>query len=232
MPPTSFHSQIPKWQTAISFSYNPNQFSTAHYNISRAMRKRIASILLVVMLAYMAFTLGVAIIYKPPRPRADYTSGRLPLATIENMIDPIVCQMHKKAYSLICRIMWELAPGNVLVFGLGADSVWYIASNYKGRTVFIENDAEWIQKVHEDGLTRGGEVYHYRYDTKVSNAEKYLRELDPAVLDMTVDGQLPANVTDSRIYWDLVLIDAPKGKNEDSPGRMKACVLVVCVGLC
>ncbi|XP_008778155.1 glucuronoxylan 4-O-methyltransferase 3-like [Phoenix dactylifera] len=133
-----------------------------------------------------------------------------------------------KEISITAQVLERRSPCNFLVFGLGRDSLMWTALNHGGRTVFLEEDRQWIETVQQELPTL--EAYHVRYDTKVSQAEELL-EL----------GQLPecTTVGDMRlskcrlalkglpevffeVEWDLIMVDAPTGYFPGAPGRMGA----------
>lgn len=86
---------------------------------------------------------------------------------------------------------------NMLIFGLGYDSLFYATSNSNGFTQFIEHDQKWIDKFPSLN------VHHYEYQTKYSEG----------VQEIKVD--LPIYET----FWDVVLIDGPPGWGVGTPGR-------------
>lgn len=88
---------------------------------------------------------------------------------------------------------------NLLVFGVGYDSVGWSMANSEGRTVFLEDNDEWMQKVAAS--------YPQLQISKVS----YKGELrsSETFLDKPLLMQLPADVTDS--CWDTILVDGPMG---------------------
>ena len=98
-----------------------------------------------------------------------------------------------------------LAPCNFLIFGLGEDSPLWEDFNKGGRTVFLEDDKEWIKQFEDRGL----EIYDVTYSTKIEDHEKI--GFDPEKLKM----DLPDTISETK--WDLVLVRPYKG-----PGRMQS----------
>ena len=101
-------------------------------------------------------------------------------------------------------------PINLLVFGLGNDSVFWQACNRGGRTVFLEDNSEWFQKIRNGAPDI--EAYLLSYGTKRFEWWRLLRHSRKLLLD------LPQEI--SGIAWDVVLVDGPNGHTETSPGRM------------
>ncbi|XP_010927860.1 glucuronoxylan 4-O-methyltransferase 3 [Elaeis guineensis] len=133
-----------------------------------------------------------------------------------------------KEISITSQVLERRSPCNFLIFGLGRDSLMWTALNHGGRTVFLEEDRQWIETIQQE--LPNLEAYHVEYDTKVSQAEELL-EL----------GQLPecTTVGDVRlskcrlalkglpeaffeVEWDLIMVDAPTGYFPGAPGRMGA----------
>lgn len=106
----------------------------------------------------------------------------------------------------------QKAPCNMLIFGLGFDSLFWAQVNRGGLTLFLEDDPSWTEKI-----TRKSKLikaYAVDYGSKKKDWEKYLA--NPELNRM----ELPKVVTDHR--WDLILVDGPAGWDDESPGRMKS----------
>lgn len=103
-------------------------------------------------------------------------------------------------------------PVNMLVFGLGNDSSFWYKMNEGGRTVFLEDIEKWFQDVI--AKDHHLEAYMVKYDTK---REEWRELIDhPELLEL----DLPASV--KNIKWDIILVDAPMGMRDGTPGRMKS----------
>ena len=127
--------------------------------------------------------------------------------------------------------MKELAPANFLVFGLGLDSLMWASLNPRGKTIFLEEDLEWFQKVTKDSPFL--HAHHVRYRTQLQEADKLLRsyKTEPSCFPakaylrgnerckLALTG-LPDEFYDTE--WDLIMLDAPKGYFAEAPGRMAA----------
>lgn len=130
--------------------------------------------------------------------------------------------------SLSLNVLSNKSPCNFLVFGLGHDSLMWASLNHGGRTVFLEEDKSWIESI-----TRGNpslESYHVIYQNSRSEAEQLHQSgMQPACRVVTdprlsecqlVIKGLPSTIYDTE--WDVVMVDAPSGYSDSSPGRMGA----------
>lgn len=113
--------------------------------------------------------------------------------------------------------LWMIARrfvrgGRFVVFGLGHDSALWHSLNRAGRTLFIEDDASWQQRVLS--THQGLETLLVDYRT----VRTQWRELidDPARLELDLPGEI------TRTRWDAILVDGPAGWNDTCPGRMKS----------
>ncbi|CAH9113921.1 unnamed protein product [Cuscuta epithymum] len=142
------------------------------------------------------------------------TANRTPQQTFEEI-------------SLTKTILQRRSPCNFLVFGLGFDSLLWKSLNHNGRTVFLEEDSQWIERVKLMKLSL--EIYHVEYDTHVEEAVELLRigktdEECKKVMDPRYSKcrlalkNMPKEVYETK--WDLVMVDAPKSWTKELPGRM------------
>ncbi|KAH6795322.1 hypothetical protein C2S51_036308 [Perilla frutescens var. frutescens] len=140
----------------------------------------------------------------------------------------ITPQQTLKEISVSLKVLEKKSPANFLVFGLGHDSLMWTALNYGGRTVFLEEDKQWIEQIQAQIPSL--EAHHVVYDTKVTQADELLeissRKECGAVSDprfskcqLALKG-LPSEIYD--IEWDLIMVDAPTGYFDGAPGRMSA----------
>ncbi|KAH6760840.1 glucuronoxylan 4-O-methyltransferase-like protein [Perilla frutescens var. hirtella] len=146
-------------------------------------------------------------------------------AVVQYATSKITPQQTLKEISVSLKVLEKKSPCNFLVFGLGHDSLMWAALNHGGRTVFLEEDDDWIKKQNSSL-----ESYHVVYDTKLSEAGELhdvgMQEHCKVVSDprmskcrLALKG-LPSQVYD--VEWDLIMIDAPTGYHEAAPGRMTA----------
>lgn len=97
---------------------------------------------------------------------------------------------------------------NVLIFGVGHDSPMWQQINCNGRTVFVEDDMEWIKTI--SGIFPALEIYHIQYQSSVREHDFFLENPQSININTSVDAEC----------FDLILIDGPKGFSFDNPGRM------------
>lgn len=137
-------------------------------------------------------------------------------------------QQTLREISVASRVLERRSPCNFLVFGLGHDSLMWHSLNHGGRTVFLEEDAAWVDRIRRRFLML--ESHHVAYDSKLSQAHGLIEVGrgpectavgDPrySMCQLALKG-LPALVYD--VEWDLIMVDAPTGYYEEAPGRMSA----------
>lgn len=105
-------------------------------------------------------------------------------------------------------------PCNLLVFGVGNDSVLWMRMNRGGNTVFLEHHEGWLRKVRE--RIPDLRAHLVRYGTERRQWKDLIDSRDRLAM------RLPDDVED--LKWDVVLVDAPPGSHDDEPGRMKSIV--------
>jgi uncharacterized protein (TIGR01627 family) len=112
----------------------------------------------------------------------------------------------------ISMIVKRKAPCKLLIFGLGNDSVFWFKLNRGGITIFLENNEKWLQRITK--RSKGIAAFLVDYNTQRADWEMLLKS--PSLLDMT----LPNEVREKD--WDVIIVDAPAGYNDQTPGRMKS----------
>ncbi|MBN2585908.1 MAG: hypothetical protein JXA64_12390 [Candidatus Fermentibacteraceae bacterium] len=120
--------------------------------------------------------------------------------------------MHPREIRLITQVLRSRGPCRLLIFGLGNDSTYWRLVNGGGRTVFIEDDPIWLERITR--MDPEIEAFLVSYGTRRVEWKRLLRR--PDGLQM----YLPTAVLDRE--WDVILVDAPKGARADNPGRMKS----------
>ncbi|KAF9602241.1 hypothetical protein IFM89_025951 [Coptis chinensis] len=126
-------------------------------------------------------------------------------------------------------VLQSLSPCNLLVFGLGHDSLMWSSFNPHGTSLFLEEDPKWVQTILRDAPSL--HAHHVLYHTQLSQADELIRsyrsEQDCAHLQLKGNSgcrlalsDLPSEVYDKE--WDLIMIDAPRGYFPEAPGRMGA----------
>ena len=122
--------------------------------------------------------------------------------------------MSEGQYLEISKFLDIQSPCNLLVFGLGMDSLLWKKINQKGQTVFLEDDASWISKFKNTDL----DIYNVQYTTEAKDHE--IIDFNTGILHMN----LPEEVL--RTEWDFIIVDGPLGHNPPrpykGPGRMQS----------
>ena len=122
--------------------------------------------------------------------------------------------MSQIQYMNVGYVVDVMSPCNFLIFGLGEDAELWKSINAKGRTAFVEDDQEWIEKFNGRDL----EIYQADYDTL---AKDYL---DVGFDHENLKMDLPKEIADTK--WDIIFVDGPLGHNPPrpfkGPGRMKS----------
>lgn len=158
---------------------------------------------------------------------------KLPSAVTEALIhyatSNITPQQTPRELSITARVLDARSPCNFLVFGLGYDSLFWNTLNYGGRTVFLEEDKDWIAQIARKHPEL--KAYHVQYSTAVTQADDLLAyarsgECRPSGLELETSAcklalkNLPPEVYSTE--WDAIMIDAPRGYFPEAPGRMTA----------
>lgn len=116
---------------------------------------------------------------------------------------------------VICATIKRKTPCKLLVFGLGNDSFFWSSLNRNGITVFLEDDTEWFQKIIKK--SKNIKAFLVSYNTQRKDWKTMLE--NKSLLEMTLPNDL------GKEAWDVILVDAPAGWNDESPGRMKSIFL-------
>lgn len=131
----------------------------------------------------------------------------------------------------IAGLLRRRAPSNLLIFGLGPESLLWRAMNHGGRTVFVDENQHYV--AHYEERHPGLEGYDVAYATKVSELDQLIAEVRlkiagecrPVQNLLFSDCRLGINDLPNHIYgvaWDVILVDGPRGYSPESPGRMSA----------
>ncbi len=112
----------------------------------------------------------------------------------------------------IVRAILSRPRCSLLVFGCGADSVFWEKVNRDGTTVFLEDDPKWLELARAK-LARSV-VHHVNYGT---HHFEWLQLLNSA---SRLEMELPGAVASRR--WDVILVDGPAGYEAHLPGRMQS----------
>ena len=122
--------------------------------------------------------------------------------------------MSTEQYMKVGQTIELFSPCNLLIFGLGEDASVWEEINSDGRTVFLEDDAEWMKRFDASKH----EIYEVEYNTKVEQHKEI--GFDKQKLKMN----LPEEVENTS--WDIIFVDGPLGHNPprpyNGPGRMQS----------
>ena len=125
-------------------------------------------------------------------------------------INPGNCTLEEYLY--IAHLIRGFRPGNVLVFGTGYDSAYWIEINHGGQTYFLEDNLQWINFTKNE--CPDANVIPVKYPTKRKQWRKLIHLPEKLLMN------LPDSIV--KMNWDLIFVDAPKGSNRKTPGRMQS----------
>lgn len=137
----------------------------------------------------------------------------LPTDDLQALVDANPGQGSLAEYRMIHETIRALAPCNLLVFGVGKDSAYWLAANDGGTTVFVEHEPAWIRMTRE--LLPGVDVVQVSYDTRRTQWKALLERRDVLFME-----DLPNRVLSTN--WDVIFVDSPQGGSRKRPGRMKS----------
>ena len=104
---------------------------------------------------------------------------------------------------------------NMLVFGIGHDSIFWHRRNSNGRTVFLEHSMSWLQKIKSKWPEL--EAYHVQYHTVI---ERDFVRYKNASLWPNLTLVLPDSV--KMETWNIFLVDGPTGGHSRDIGRFQS----------
>ena len=123
---------------------------------------------------------------------------------------------HIDEYSYIINTISLKVPKNFLIFGVGKDSGIWMEINKEGRTIFIEDNPEWLNWAQE--TYPGIVAYLVDYGTKRKDWLDLLTQYSQGQESLSM--VLPEEIWQTK--WDVIFVDAPAGYSEKLPGRMKS----------
>ena len=166
--------------------------------------------------------------------RAAFPDMHVPLSLIHYATTNITPQQTKEEIMVTAHILNRRGPCNLLVFGLGHDSLMWQTLNLGGNTVFLEEDPRWIEEMK--GMHPSLRSVAVSYRTRLSQAEELLgyardekdgvcspeacADLRESRCESLVMKGLPDEIYETK--WDVIMIDAPRGYFAEAPGRMSA----------
>lgn len=123
-------------------------------------------------------------------------------------------QLWIKELLLIVKAIRHYPRCHLLVFGLGWDTLLWLDMNKNGRTVFLEDNKDWFERITQ--RTPNAEAYLIDYPHNITEWKTLLDK--PPELEL----KLPDEVT--RVSWDVIVVDAPVGYRmvEEQAGRMSS----------
>ncbi|CAL6334065.1 unnamed protein product [Bathycoccus prasinos] len=122
--------------------------------------------------------------------------------------------------SITANVLDKKGPCNFLIFGVGFDSIMWTAMN-PGRTVFLEDDELWAERVRETAPFL--EIYTVNYPVRKrefpQSLERFHKHKDCNPSGSTAGCflmlDLPQKLLD--MSWDIIMVDAPNGGGGDNP---------------
>ena len=122
--------------------------------------------------------------------------------------------MSLNQYWHISKLINKIRPANILIFGLGFDSIVWNKINRNGKTCFVEDNTEWIEKFKNRKLN----IKKVTYKTCIEDYEKY------GFYDEQLFLELDKDTLNTK--WELIIVDAPLGhqppRKWSGPGRMSS----------
>ncbi|KAF5769990.1 putative glucuronoxylan 4-O-methyltransferase [Helianthus annuus] len=162
----------------------------------------------------------------PKQPPTTHISAILHYATTRT-----TAQQTLPEIKVAVDVLQTLAPCNLLVFGIGHESVMWASLNPRGTTLFLEDDLNSVHKTLNDAPSL--RVHHISYDTQLSDADYLLTSYKTSPKCLPTQVYLKGNTRcklalsnlPEEVYkreWDAIIIDGPKGYYGEAPGRMMA----------
>ena len=145
--------------------------------------------------------------------KAALLARQTPLDWIRYAAD-LRIQLGPKELFPIIRSILEIPDCRLLIFGCGNDSPLWERVNAGGKTVFLENDPAWIEKISPKLFASS--VHRVEYGTRVDDWRSNLDSGNELLLD------LPSEITLGS--WDIVIVDGPPGYDNTLPGRSRSIV--------
>jgi glucuronoxylan 4-O-methyltransferase len=121
-------------------------------------------------------------------------------------------QLTAKQIAAILTHIRQKKDCKLLVFGLGNDSLLWAMANRHGKTVFIEDNKRWFNKIKSRHPALS--AFLVSYQTKRREWKNFIDRPDMLQLD------LGPEIMGTK--WDVIIVDAPAGFYKAAPGRMKS----------
>lgn len=130
---------------------------------------------------------------------------------VVNSVEPGT-QLLSEELAPIARAIRSSPCCRLLVFGCGMDSSFWERINAGGTTVFLEDDAAWLDTARARLSRAVVEPVHY--GTRVADWPAQLENEESLMLD------LPDHIRE--LKWDVIIVDGPSGYQPDLPGRARS----------
>ena len=140
---------------------------------------------------------------------------------IQKLVETNPYQLSFREYTYLAGEMQRYTPCNVLIFGLGNDSTIWHQINTQGKTIFLEHNQEWYERILSNHPHLNSYFIHYH--TVLSDWQHLLHQ-DETNLSI----ELPPEVMQTQ--WDIIFVDAPEGYASTKPGRMQSIYMASVLG--
>ena len=135
---------------------------------------------------------------------------------ITKLVESNPHQLSEQEYLYITETISSKIPGNFLIFSVGKDSGLWMDINAEGKTVFLEDNPEWLHWAKS--MYQDMEAYLVKYDTQRKQWQDLLNRQREG--ENCLSMELPENLLATE--WDFIFVDAPAGYLDETPGRMKS----------
>ena len=133
-----------------------------------------------------------------------------------DLINGVKCIIPKQQRGLISKTILRKGAGcNMLVFGVGRDSIIWNTVNENGYTLFVEHDRRWANSIVQQIPDINTIIYEYE---TTCDPELPIHEQPPINEKELFTHPMPKELAEKS--WDIILIDGPTGFNSECPGRM------------
>tara|TARA_R100000008_G_scaffold65594_1_gene42553 strand:- start:295 stop:957 length:663 start_codon:yes stop_codon:yes gene_type:complete len=139
---------------------------------------------------------------------------------IQYLVEQNPNQMSFEEYVYLYELITSKKGCNLLIFGLGRDSMMWLHSNTNGKTIFLEDNKDWINtvKIQMSNINQQIDIREVTYTDVGYDADRLLSEYKSGTNNLKLN--LPSDILDTK--WDVILVDAPAGYGNDVPCRMKS----------
>ncbi|NEP82528.1 MAG: hypothetical protein F6K39_32920 [Okeania sp. SIO3B3] len=128
-------------------------------------------------------------------------------------------QLSRYEYSYITDVVVNRKSCNLLIFGVGKDSKFWMEVNQNGETIFVEDHPDWLNQVKANCPNIQAYLVDYGTTRKkwLDLLVQYSQGIDSLLMS------LPEKITLTK--WDVIFVDAPGGYSDEVSGRMKSIFL-------